>query len=553
MDTQRPSALERTAQRFARELKGIDDAAVRKMLSAYEPGRKRIFAQLVQLMDEIDRTGIVSAAEAFKLERWIALIQQIETEMNRIAPSVTREVTEAQAKAVQQAQQQAPELFDVQMQNVNPATRTATVRPSFNRVPTDAMGHLVGRMQDGSPVREWMDGLGKKFAATVEQELTAGMAEGNHPSVISTKIAKEVNVTQPRRMETMVRDQVVESHRAASLEQYAENDDILNGWMWFTAHDDRACGACLALDGRPFPTTQKQFRAHSRCRCTPVPLVKGFDLPERETGEEWLKKQPAEYQDRLLGKEGGAAFRKGEVELGDFVKLERDEKWGDRYVQGSFREAKRKAATRGNDIDWQPSMSRADAERFASKSDLPAPMFHGTSTEAGESIRAEGFDLGQFKTGRTYGNGVYMSEDRAIAEGFGETLELRVNSRRTLRAPLSGDSWEAMQHVAAQENGITVMAIQGDYNRTLDDITRRNARVFDEIKSLYPFDERAQERERERAIRERRYLAPPAAEAQAQTLERYGYDAVELKSSRESIVVVFDPRRVVVVERDEDE
>lgn len=341
MDTQRPSALERTAQRFTRELKAIDDAAVRKMLSAYEPGRKRIFAQLVQLMDEIERTGIVSATEAFKLERWVTLIQQIDTEMERLLPGQTRAVTEAQRRAITLAQKHVPALFDASAN----AARAGAVQVRWHRVPTSAMERMVGRLQDGELIDKWLGDVGEAMEKKVAEELTAGLAEGVHPSVISARLKAQIDVSA-RKLDTFTRDQVLDSYRSASLAQYAANDDILDGWAWSSAHDERVCAACLGLDGRRFPLTLGYFPAHSRCRCTPIPLVKGFELPERQTGEGWLKAQGNAHQDRLLGSEGGEAFRAGEVALRDFAELERDPRWGDRYVKGSLANARKRADAR---------------------------------------------------------------------------------------------------------------------------------------------------------------------------------------------------------------
>jgi len=44
-------------------------------------------------------------------------------------------------------------------------------------------------------------------------------------------------------------------------------------------------------------------------------------------------------QDATLGIAGGQAYRDGTVTLKDFVQVQKSEKWGDRFVQGSLRGA----------------------------------------------------------------------------------------------------------------------------------------------------------------------------------------------------------------------
>lgn len=49
---------------------------------------------------------------------------------------------------------------------------------------------------------------------------------------------------------------------------------------------------------------------------------------QRQTGEEWLREQPPEIQDKILGKAGGKAWRAGRVQLGDVVGYREDPAYG---------------------------------------------------------------------------------------------------------------------------------------------------------------------------------------------------------------------------------
>jgi len=71
--------------------------------------------------------------------------------------------------------------------------------------------------------------------------------------------------------------------------------------------------------------------------------------------------------------------------------------------------------------EWQPSMSREQAEQWASNSAYKDTLYHGTTDEGLINIPENGFDLSIVANGRMYGDGVYFgtSESVAIWDGSG--------------------------------------------------------------------------------------------------------------------------------------
>jgi hypothetical protein len=169
-------------------------------------------------------------------------------------------------------------------------------------------------------------------------------------------------------------------------------------------------------------------------------------------------------------------------------------------------------------------MTRAEAERWAAGSVFRAPVFHVTTVEAAASIRLHGFDLSRRAGGRAWGNGVYAAVDRATRDRymehlgrFGVTLPVRVDVRRVLTiriGPTSGLP-PVMQLLSVVPAGLRRFIDAG-------------------------------------------LVAPDRATALTRVLLDEGYDAVEIREDRFSAsvggnqVVVFDPRRVVVVNDDEE-
>ena len=172
-------------------------------------------------------------------------------------------------------------------------------------------------------------------------------------------------------------------------------------------------------------------------------------------------------------------------------------------------------------------MSRADAERWARRSAYTAPLYHATSSDSAAAIRGTGFDLTIRRFGRYFGDGVYATPDLEIAQLYGALhgertaiLELRVNVRRMLQVSLVTSSRVGVveQVVASVPDGF--------------------ARFVDALRDLSVLMPNA-------------YLRPAAL---TRVLVDSGYDALEVAESGftpgvgGTQVIIYDPRRVVVVE-----
>lgn len=168
-------------------------------------------------------------------------------------------------------------------------------------------------------------------------------------------------------------------------------------------------------------------------------------------------------------------------------------------------------------------MTRAEAEGWALGSVYRAPVYHVTTIDAAPSIRAEGFDLGRRAGGRAWGDGVYAATDdatrRAYLEMLGDrgiALELRVNLRRFLRV-------EIVRGSRTQPFWQILIAVPDGTARFL----------------------------------EARRLGNDVPGALRHVITDAGYDALEIVEGSFSWLiggnqlVVFDPRRIVVVSEDE--
>ena len=120
-----------------------------------------------------------------------------------------------------------------------------------------------------------------------------------------------------------------------------DNKDLFTGYEWVSTLDARTSLICMNRDGLiyPFAPESPKPPAHFGCRSTIVPIVdpkispisglKGQrpsvgaqgakQVPATTTYEQWLKRQPASFQDTVLGPSRGKLFRNGDLSIGRFV------------------------------------------------------------------------------------------------------------------------------------------------------------------------------------------------------------------------------------------
>lgn len=157
---------------------------------------------------------------------------------------------------------------------------------------------------------------------------------------------------------------------------------------------------------------------------------------------------------------------------------------------------------------WQPTMSLEQAEAWAAGSATPGKYIHVTNAEAAEQIEKEGFRVDLPASAQYYGEGVYLTKEKGSAFYGDHPLEVRVKVKNPyiyLPQP-EATTQEPLARISTSPLGKQMQAL-------LD---------------------------REPTLRK--------PQAVTRILQEMGYDAVITRED-EDILVVFDPRHIVVVER----
>jgi len=183
-----------------------------------------------------------------------------------------------------------------------------------------------------------------KVPRDVISTIQKGVSDGDSVGTISRNVNRMVNTRTRNESEALTRTITnfvgTESRMVASK----TNSDLLQGERYTATLDSRTTFICMSNDGKIFPVGLGLMPpAHWNCRSVRVAVVKPqYQLPglvgerpeitinkdgsskrgtvsAKVTYSGWLKRQPAAFQDDVLGPERGKLFRSGKVKLDKFV------------------------------------------------------------------------------------------------------------------------------------------------------------------------------------------------------------------------------------------
>jgi SPP1 gp7 family putative phage head morphogenesis protein len=201
---------------------------------------------------------------------------------------------------------------------------------------------------EGRLLKDWFGSLANSAQVKVEKAVSIGLAQGDSVADIVRRVrgtaangfADGAIQASRREAEAVVRTAINHTVTQARELTYEENDELIDGVQFVATLDTRTTPQCQALDGKVFKVGEgPRPPIHFNCRSTTVPVLKswralGFDLddvdgpgrasmngvvPEKVTYGEWLRNQPRDVQDEVLGREKAKLFRKGAVPIDRFV------------------------------------------------------------------------------------------------------------------------------------------------------------------------------------------------------------------------------------------
>lgn len=222
----------------------------------------------------------------------------------------------------------------------------------------------------GRLLREWTRDWSRAKYGRVTSAVRIGIAEGESVDQIVRRVrgTRALNFRDGvldisrRGAQAMIRTATRHVTDQAQRMVYDENKDVIKAERWVSTLDGRTTAICRARDGKQYPVGEgPRPPAHINCRSVRVPITKDLaellgedydeekplneqrpyirdkralkDIPKDQRNRligqvpadtnyaEWLRRQPVEFQNDVLGVKKGRLFRQGGLKMDKFVDL----------------------------------------------------------------------------------------------------------------------------------------------------------------------------------------------------------------------------------------
>lgn len=336
-------------ERFRRELLQNERRAASELVRVYGEAWKRIRAELERLHTEYEaakaRGEKPDAGWIMRFNRARAFRDQVERELLAFTQYAEGKVREQQIEAIEAAERHAEELTRQALGNPPPGMTI-----DWNRIDRAAVETILGMTRADSPLHRLLLSISQEGAQAAEDALVQGMIMGKNPREVAREMRRTLGTTLSRAL-TIARTETLRAHREATRASYQANSDIVKGWIWHSAADERTCAACWAMHGTEH-RLDEILDDHPNGRCVAIPLSRTWaeigkqygielsDIPETspqiEPGVSLFEKLPVEKQIKILGPAKWAAWKDVKFTLSDLVGQKRSKEWGTHRYEKSL-------------------------------------------------------------------------------------------------------------------------------------------------------------------------------------------------------------------------
>lgn len=294
-------------QRIQKQQDAITNEYIRRILDYYQNRTLKNLADKIKIIElMLEANPEITPAGIKKTIEYKDLIETAMDELEDFTNYATIQIDLASTQSVKIAVADIGILAGI----IN-MDRARIVTPSAVDILTGYLtedGALYGRIE------LW---AGNSTDAVVKSILE-GVGLGRNPKVIGRNIYKALNLSSTDAIRT-TRTVQLYSYREATRANYIANSDIIKGWIWYTALDDRTCMSCLNMHGTLHELTE-QLNDHFNGRCCMIPFPYGTSVI-KFTGQEYFDGLDEKTRETMMGKGKYKAYKDG---LFTFDKLTRE-------------------------------------------------------------------------------------------------------------------------------------------------------------------------------------------------------------------------------------
>ena len=243
-----PSPVLQSVAAYRAQLEAQDTKALSRLVGNYLGSWKRLEALLNSLLLDIG-TNRPTRGQLVRMQRYKSLMEQITQELAGLQTLTGNEIEAAGALGIKLGGLHARELISTTIAD------SPGLAASFNVLPKGAIEMLLGFLAPEGPLYERLRLLAPTVTSAVAQAILEGVTLGFNPRKIAAIVqgAFGRGLTDALRF---VRTAQLWSYREANRATFVANGDLLDGWIWHSALDDRTCMSCIAMHGTVHPVTE---------------------------------------------------------------------------------------------------------------------------------------------------------------------------------------------------------------------------------------------------------------------------------------------------------
>lgn len=198
---------------------------------------------------------------------------------------------------------------------------TSAVSVVFNRVDPHAIDAIVRRSTQD--IASYMRPLSSLAEESMRRRLVEGVAVGANPRAAAARMLRDVQgefTGGLTRALNIARTEMLDVSRAATMAADKANPDLITGWIWMSALDERTCPSCWSMHGSEHKADEQGPDDHQSGRCTRASITKswadlGFNIPEPPPlipdAEAKFWSLPPAKQEQIMGPGRLAALKAG--------------------------------------------------------------------------------------------------------------------------------------------------------------------------------------------------------------------------------------------------
>lgn len=297
-----------------------------RLIAILNNADRRLMAQVEEVLQE--------APDSFKARRLEALLVSINNMLKALYGEVGNEL---QFSLREFAKNEAH--FNLAL--LKGAADRANVTASLASVSSNTVyAAAMARPFQGVLLKEALNGVETGTSKKIRDSIRMGIVEGQ----TNDQMVRTIRGTRAhgyadglldwsrRSVDSLVRTAVNHTSNVARQVSYEANEDILQGWMFVATLDGRTTLTCASLSGKIYPIGKGPMPPrHWGCRSTSIPMLKGQTrlLGQRSSKggpvdanlsfSDWLRNQPEDVQDDILGATRADLFRSKKLQVDRFT------------------------------------------------------------------------------------------------------------------------------------------------------------------------------------------------------------------------------------------